>query len=315
MAVWRPRRDWLLEAVQSALDQGDCNLELLVVDDGSEEPVAALLAGVGDRRLRVVRVEHGGVSRARSAGRAAAKGEFVRFIDGDDVVAAGSTARLLRLATARPGTIAYGATTFCDERMQPRWTMTSRLQGSVARDCLLGRFTVRLVSMLFPAAVLDATGDWDPSFPTSQDWEYILRALEHASVLGETATATFYRKHPSSSTGNVERGLEAARRIVGGYFERHPEERGTALERRAAAHLDAMAARVYLTRRLPREAAGPLVRSLARDPGALVGEAMRSVPAVRGRLASRLGRWHMLIRHVPEPRARRLDRDRRPLGP
>lgn len=290
MAVWRPRRDWLLEAVHGALGQRDCKLELVVVDDGSEEPVESLLAGVEDERLRIVRVEHGGVSLARNAGRAVAQGEFVRFIDGDDVVEPGSSARLLRAVASRPGTISYGATTFCDESMRPRWTMTCSLQGSVTRECLLGRFTVRLVSMLFPVEVLTATGDWDATFPTSQDWEYILRALEHAPVVGETATATFYRKHPSSSTGNVERGLEAARRIVAGYFERHPEERGTALERRATAHLDAMAARVYLTRRMPARAARPLLRSLARDPRALAAEASRSVPAVRGRLAWRLGR-------------------------
>lgn len=290
MAVWRPRPDWLLEAVESALGQNGCELELLVVDDGSEEPVAPLLAGVTDERLRVVRVEHGGVSQARSAGRALAQGRYIRFIDGDDVVEPGSTARLLGLLAGRRDAIAYGATTFCDEAMRPQWTMTSTLQGLVARDCLLGSFTVRLVSMLFPVEVLDATGDWDPTFATSQDWEFILRALEHAPVVGETATATFYRKHASSSTSNVERGLAAARRIVADYLERHPEDRGAALERRAAAHLDAMAARVYLTRGRRREALAPLARSLARDPRSLAAEVGRSLPAVRGKLASRLGR-------------------------
>jgi glycosyltransferase involved in cell wall biosynthesis len=50
MPVWRPRPDWLLQAVRSALAQRDCELELIVVDDGNAEPLDALLAEVRDPR-------------------------------------------------------------------------------------------------------------------------------------------------------------------------------------------------------------------------------------------------------------------------
>lgn len=92
MPVWRSREDWLRAAVDSALAQRDCDLELIVVDDGCERPVAELLADVDDRRLRVRRVPHGGVSAARNAGLAAAGGDWIRYVDGDDVLTA--TARL-----------------------------------------------------------------------------------------------------------------------------------------------------------------------------------------------------------------------------
>ena len=48
MPVWRPRSDWLHEAVASALDESACEVELIVVDDGNEQPVAELLVDVGD---------------------------------------------------------------------------------------------------------------------------------------------------------------------------------------------------------------------------------------------------------------------------
>ena len=60
LAAWNPRRDWLLEAVASALAEQEVRLELIVVDDGSEIPVGELLAEVEDERLRVLRVPHGG---------------------------------------------------------------------------------------------------------------------------------------------------------------------------------------------------------------------------------------------------------------
>jgi len=70
MCAWKPRGDWLHEAVAGVLAD-DSDLELIVVDDGSPERVEALSRNIEDPRLIVVskiRVEHGGLSRARNAG-------------------------------------------------------------------------------------------------------------------------------------------------------------------------------------------------------------------------------------------------------
>ena len=45
MPVWQPRQDWLRPAVETALAQRDCPVELIVVDDGCPTPVADLLCG------------------------------------------------------------------------------------------------------------------------------------------------------------------------------------------------------------------------------------------------------------------------------
>ncbi len=110
MPVWRPRPEWLRRAVTAALAQRGCEIELIVVDDGSPDPMEELLSDVDDDRLRVLRVEHAGASRARhcapasrarNAGIAAARGGYVRFIDADDEILPGSTARLVELAGGR----------------------------------------------------------------------------------------------------------------------------------------------------------------------------------------------------------------------
>jgi glycosyltransferase involved in cell wall biosynthesis len=283
MAAWNPRPDWLRVAVDTALDEHTVEVELVVVDDGSEPPVEELLAGAGDPRLRVVRVPHGGESAARNAGIREARGRFLRFVDADDATVRGSTARLLALA-GTDGAIGYGATAICDAELRPAWTMTSRLQGRVERECLLGRFTVRVPSLLFPREVVVAAGDWRSGFRVSHDWDFVLRALEHAPVRGDTAPAALYRKHGASATSDLDAGLAGGRLVVDGYFERHPDQRGSSLERRAYARLDAHAARVLLTR----GALGPGLAAawavLRRDPNALRVELAQSLPAVAGRL-------------------------------
>jgi glycosyltransferase involved in cell wall biosynthesis len=235
MPVWRPRGAWLREAVESALGQAECDLELVVVDDGNPSPVEPLVAGIEDARLRVHRVEHGGAYAARNAGVARSRGRWVRFLDADDVAEKGSTARLLHLAQTGDDVIAYGSTVVCDEELRPEWEIASDLEGSVHEACVAAEFDVRVVSMLFPRRILALAGEWDPTFAISGDWEYVLRALEHGRVLGERAPATYYRRHPSSLTmaADVAAGEEAWRRIIDGYLQRHPEQRGTELERRA----------------------------------------------------------------------------------
>ncbi len=290
MPVWRPRAEWLREAVRSALDQTGCAIELLLIDDGSPVPVVELLDGLEDPRLRVIRIEHGGEAHARNAGLAEARGGYLRFIDADDVIAPTSTSLLLGLCEGRGDLIAYGATLFCDEHLRPLWKMTSEVEGDGVTACLLGRFQTRVTALLFPRRVIELTGLWDPGFQVSPDWDFILRSLEHGQVRGTGSVASLYRRHPGGATADPSAGAKAAERVVARYFERHPEQRGTALERKARARTLAHAGRVYATHRRPGKAISRLARATRLDPGAVWTEVSQGLPllAARGRRVLRM---------------------------
>jgi len=281
MPAWRPRPDWLRVAVASALEEPDCEVELLVVDDGSPTPVAELLADVEDPRVAVIRVEHGGVSRARNAGIAVATGDFFRFIDADDAYQPGSTARLVQLCSGKSLAMAYGATVFCDENLRPLWKMTSSLEGRVEQQALLGRFFIRPQSVLFTRGLVERTGEWDPSFTVSEDWDYLVRALELAPVRGHRRPATFYRRHRGAATDDVTAGAAGARLVVERYFDRHPERRD-GLQRAVSAMLHATQARAYALNGQPFRAAASAARALLLDPAAPAAEARQALPAARG---------------------------------
>jgi glycosyltransferase involved in cell wall biosynthesis len=285
MPVWRPRQDWLEVAVGSALGQAEVRLELIVIDDGNHEPVADLLGGFEDPRLRIERIDHSGYAGACNAGIELARGDYVRFADADDFFPANGSAELLRLTNRRTDRLVYGATLVCSEDLRPLWRMRPRQQGDVIRDSLLARFNVRLGGgLLWPRDLLRRTGYMDPAIPRSADWEYIQRALEIAHVVGTTRIVHHYRRHASAMTADVESGRMAARAIVERYFDRHPDQRGTSLERRALAMLDATAARVYATHGQPRRALSHLARGLARDPLCLANEFGQLRAAASGRV-------------------------------
>jgi glycosyltransferase involved in cell wall biosynthesis len=291
MTAWKPKPEWLHEAVASVLAQRGCRFELVVIDDGSPAPVAELLSRFDDPRMRVERVPHGGCARSRNAGAALVRGEYVRFVDCDDFYPADSTARLLELTGNANDVVSYGATLVCDDQLRPVWKMVSRVKGDFTDASLLGLFHVRPHALLFPRRVVERTGGFDPSYPVTEDWDFILRASEHARARGDARVATHYRRHSGAMTTDTVGGEDAARRVVKGYFERNPELRGSRLERLAEARLQATSARVRATHGEPREALRRFWRAAKLDPRAVAYEAVQILAAGWGHLRhGQLGR-------------------------
>lgn len=95
-AAWCVRR-----AIDSVLKQTFRDFELLVIDDGSTDDTADVLATFGGA-VRVVRQHNQGLSSARNAGIRAARGEFVAFLDADDWWLPGKLERQVSLLRAKP---------------------------------------------------------------------------------------------------------------------------------------------------------------------------------------------------------------------
>ena len=80
--------EYVDECLQSIVDQTYKNLEIIVVDDGSKDSSSEKCKNwkEKDKRIRVIRKEHGGPSDARNAGLKEITGEYVGFVDSDDVL-------------------------------------------------------------------------------------------------------------------------------------------------------------------------------------------------------------------------------------
>src|SRR4051812_72489 len=76
---------YIAAAMRSALDQLDSTDELIVVNDGSTDNTLVQIANVADARVRLVQSPRRGVSAARNFGFQAARGEFIAFLDHDDL--------------------------------------------------------------------------------------------------------------------------------------------------------------------------------------------------------------------------------------
>jgi glycosyltransferase involved in cell wall biosynthesis len=92
---------FLGEAIDSALAQTYANIEVVVVDDGSTDNSADVIAAYGDR-IRFIAKENGGQSSAFNAGFLASKGPLICFLDSDDVFKPNKVARVVEIFTSDP---------------------------------------------------------------------------------------------------------------------------------------------------------------------------------------------------------------------
>ena len=77
---------YISDTIQSVLDQTFQNWELIIINDGSKDQTAEIVSGFIDERIKLFEQENGGVSVARNTGLEYAKGQYVTFLDADDIL-------------------------------------------------------------------------------------------------------------------------------------------------------------------------------------------------------------------------------------
>ena len=102
--------DTLRRAVDSVLREAPANLEVLLVDDGSQDDTPVLCDALArrDRRVRVIHQRNRGVSAARNAGLEAARGDWILFVDADDALLPGLWTALPKALATHPQLVLFG---------------------------------------------------------------------------------------------------------------------------------------------------------------------------------------------------------------
>jgi glycosyltransferase involved in cell wall biosynthesis len=187
------------EAVESALAQTWPNLEVIVVDDGSTDDTLSRLARFGNR-ITVIRQEHRGPAVARNAGIRASRGEWVAFLDSDDLWMPEKVARCVAaLEGARDAGVAYTAVRIHEldtgrKYPLPQYTMS----GNLARELFLECKGVNTSTLVVWRPALDKVGLFDEEFFRAQDWDLMVRLAEQCDYVHVPEILTERRLHSGS---------------------------------------------------------------------------------------------------------------------
>lgn len=166
-------------AAASVLWQSGVDLELIVVDDGSTDATADVVAALPGP-LRLIRQDNQGVAVARNAGIAAARGRFVAFCDSDDLLFQTHLSALLAtwqrsadggVATADAYWLLPGGIEPTKTRMRAGFPEPAR-----QRLAILGSNFVSIMALI-PRELFDRVGRFDPSLRQGEDYEFWLRVI------------------------------------------------------------------------------------------------------------------------------------------
>lgn len=166
------------KAIESALQQTRPALEVIVVDDGSTDATPEILTQFDDR-IRVLRQNNRGTAAARNAGIAAARGDYLLFLDSDDILLPTSVELQLARFEAEPSLgLVYSDAEFFDAAGHLVRVANDGLEGRVARDLLLLDGLVISASgsgIMVPRSVAEDVGGFDERLPASEDWDFCYR--------------------------------------------------------------------------------------------------------------------------------------------
>jgi hypothetical protein len=170
----------LPEAVDSVLAQTYPQVEIIISDDGSTDDTRAWVQGLMERipgRVRYVRNDNAGPGPAREAGRQLARGEFIQYLDSDDLLLPRKFELQVAALRARPECgVAYGHTrleTMDGKVLVDPFKWTGKERSRLFPALLVDRWWCTHTP-LYRRSVTDAAGPWS-SLRYSQDWEYDAR--------------------------------------------------------------------------------------------------------------------------------------------
>lgn len=216
MPVFNPLIDYLEQAINGVLSQIYPHWELVIIDDHSNSEVESFLKSICDnKKLKYKRLEiNSGVSVASNEGIRIASGDYILFIDHDDVVEKDALVQVANFLQKRrsdilytdDGTIDYkGVPTFL--AFKPDWSPELALSFCYVRHIVV-----------YSRHIVLQTGFFNPKLNGSQDYDYFLRATRFAGSIDHLPIILYHWRNHSDqlhkNNGSLEAGLVAVENFL-----------------------------------------------------------------------------------------------------
>ena len=213
------------ETIESVLNQTFKDFELIAIDDGSTDKTVEIINRIQNSRIKVFSYPNAGLSASRNRGIAQAIGEYISFIDADDLWTPDKLEAQLKALQENPqADVAYSWTDCIDEsgkflRRGGYITVT----GNVYERLLLVDFVEGGSNPLIRKHVFTEVGGFDESFNAVEDWDMWLRLASRYRFVTVPSPQILYRQSANSMSTNVLKMEAASLRIIEREFAKAPE--------------------------------------------------------------------------------------------
>ncbi|MEM8830638.1 MAG: glycosyltransferase family A protein [Cyanobacteria bacterium P01_G01_bin.19] len=239
----------ITETIESVQQQTVDDWELIVVNDGSTDNTLEVLQQIVELRLKIISAPNGGVSAARNLGMAQARGQYIAFLDADDLWVADKLELQLEALEQNPNAIvAYSWTCFMDEQQDGYVYHPSppyQYAGDVYPQLLQRDFIHSGSNTLVRKSALDRVGGFDSRCDICEDWDMWVRLAAIGGFVVVPQHQIMYRRAAGSSTSSVERMYEQTSYAIDKAFQAAPDHLQY-IRRQTEANLHMYIASLYL---------------------------------------------------------------------
>ncbi len=215
---------YLPEALNSILGQTYPHVEVVVVNDGSTDESAAVLAQfqAQDPRVRVVHQQNLGLPSARNTGIQASHGEFLAYLDADDTIHPEKIERQLAYLQQHPETdLVYSDYCRADQDLRLLSEEVIGIKRLPLHEAYVYTNVFPVMSPLLRRTLADRVGRFDPSLRAAEDWDYWLRC-ERAGRFGYLpGFLSVYRIHGTQMHKDYEFMLKYCRMAAAKNFPKN----------------------------------------------------------------------------------------------
>ena len=216
----------ILNTVASVQQQTFSDFEIIVINDGSTHRTLELLLSIEDERLLVFSYENGGLPVARNRGISKATGEFIAFLDADDLWTSDKLELQLTALQQHPEAgVAYSWTYYIDEQGKSLYPgIRLFYEGNVHAELLLRNFLLNGSNPLIRRQAIEAVGEFDPTLKSGEDWDFYLRLAANWSFVVVPKHQILYRQSSNSMSAKVKIMKEANLIVIERAFKAAPPE-------------------------------------------------------------------------------------------
>jgi glycosyltransferase involved in cell wall biosynthesis len=212
--------------VESILNQSFSNFELIIINDGSNDSTLDVISSIYDSRIKVFTYPNAGANVGRNRGINLAEGEFVSFIDADDIWTQDKLQSQFQALQDNPeATVSYSWTDYINEEDEFVVTGTHiTANGDVYEELLLTNFLENGSNPLIRKDALIELGGFDESLSAGQDWEMWLRLATKYKFVAVPKVQILYRLSPKSQSSNLTRQEKLCLQVLTKAYQLKPSQ-------------------------------------------------------------------------------------------
>lgn len=213
------------ETIESVLNQTFSEFELIVINDGSQDSTLEIVSNIKDTRLRIFSYSNAGLSASRNRGISQAVGDYISFIDADDLWSQDKLeSQFQALQTNSQAAVAYSWTNSINELGEfSRRGSHYTVNGNVYANLLIFNFLENGSNALFRQQVFTKVGKFDESLTAAEDWDMYLRLAAHYQFIAVPSAQILYRVSENSMSCNVSQLEKESLKVIEKAFAQAPK--------------------------------------------------------------------------------------------